>query len=313
MPISTLKQVDPGYFALDKSIQARVMFTSSTMQIWISCSPELDTVADFVAYLTRKEALFSSGKVVSATGEEDLLAYYLTHTDPEGEHDFVVPPDKDVVRFDHFYRTMRDNHQYIAKKSADRISYLIDRLIEHVFSSAASRTLIAGNELPVSDYEKALRVLAAESRLSRRNLAKALVDLLSAVRVLGRPRSSVVRGEKSRRGYCFLVIPCPKDRDYNKHRLSRLKLLGDYCKVMKIRFPDLEHIVGYATEPLDGERRSEDLAYIDATNWTEADFQEARSIQRESGILAAPTVTHIHETEYPAPAMSETPEQQSEH
>ena len=273
------------------------VFDDANLDILLS---ELDTVADFVAYLTCKEAFVCSDKVVSATGEEDLLAYYLTHTNPDGEHDFAVPPDVDVVRFDHLFQEMRDNDRYIAKKSADEISYFIDALIEHVSSSAADRTLIDGNELPVGDYEKVLRILAAENRLSRRHLARALVDLLSSASALGRPRCKcVLPDKKPGTGYCFLIIPCPQNRDYDNHRLSRLALLTRYCKVMKIQFPYLQHIVGYATEPTGGERRSDDLAYLDVTNWTEEDAQEARSIQRKSGILTSPTITHVHESEYP--------------
>ena len=68
---------------------------------------------------------------------------------------------------------------------------------------------------------------------------------------------------------------------------------------MKVRFPDLQHLVGYATEPLDREQHSEDLAYLDATNWSEEDAQAARAIQKETGILASPEATHVHDQEYP--------------
>ena len=273
------------------------VFDDENLDILLS---ELDTVADFVAYLTRKEAFLCSGKVVLAHGEEDLLAYYLTHTNENGEHDFVVPPQAYVLNFDHLYRGMRDDDQYIAKKSADEVSYRIDDLIEHVSGSAVSQTLIYGNESPIGDFEKALRMLAAEHRLSRRQLARALVDVLYSASARGRPKSRcVVKRESSGTGYCFLVVPCPKGRDYDKHRQSRSVLLVDYCKVMKLRFPDLQHIVGYAMEPLDGERRSEDLAYLDVTNWTEEDAQEACRIQRESRILASPRVTNVHDNEYP--------------
>ena len=261
---------------------------------------ELDTVADFVAYLTRREDLVCSDKVVSATGEEDLLAYYLTHTNTDGEHDFVLPPTVDVVEFDHLYQGMREDDQYVAKKSADKMSYVVDQMIEHVSQGAAERTLIRGNELPIRDVEKALRVLAAENRLSRRHLARALVDLLSSASAQGRPKSRcVIRSEASGTGYCLLIYPCPTGSDYDKHRQSRAALLVAYCKVMKFRFPNLHHIVGYATEPLDGERRSEDLMCLDATNWTDDDAQQACKIQREGGILASPTTTHVHESEYP--------------
>ena len=195
---------------------------------------------------------------------------------------------------------MREDEQYIAKKSADEISYLIDDLIEHVSDNAAARTLIDGNQLPFSDYEKGLRALAAESRLSRRHLARALVGLRSSASALGRPRSRcVVSSDKSGTGYCFLVYPCPPGRDHDRHRLSRSALLADYCRVMKVQFPELQHIVGYAAEPLDGEQHSEDLAYLDATNWSEEDAHAARTVQRETGILTSPEVTHVHDQEYP--------------
>ena len=273
------------------------VFDDENLDILLS---ELDTVADFVSYLTRKEKFLCSQTVVFSSGEEDLLAHYLTHTNADGEHDFVFPPDLDLIHFDHLYRGMRDDVQYIAKKTADEISYRIDDLIEDIFAKASEHTLIAGNELPVADYEKALRALAAENRLSRRGLAKALVDLQSSTNTRGRPRiRCVVTEQMSGTGYCFLVCPIPQGRDYREHRLARSAMLADYCKVMKVRSPDLRYIIGYATEPLDGERRSEDLIYLDTTGWTETDFKEARSIQQETGILMSPTVTHFHDKEYP--------------
>jgi hypothetical protein len=39
----------------------------------------LDTVSDFVAYLSKKEAALTGNIVVSAAGEEELLAEYVAH------------------------------------------------------------------------------------------------------------------------------------------------------------------------------------------------------------------------------------------
>lgn len=75
--------------------------------------------------------------------------------------------------------------------------------------------------------------------------------------------------------------------------------LACYCNAMKIRFPALQHVVGHATEPLDGVRRSDDLVYLDVSQWTEEDAEEARRIQRETRILASPKITHVRESEYP--------------
>ena len=143
-----------------------------------------------------------------------MLAYYLTHTREDGEHDFVVPPNADVINFEHLYRGMRDDDQYIAKKSADKISYVIDDLVEHVSESAASRTLIDGNQLSAGDYERALRVLAAENRLSRRHLARALLDLLSSASAHRRAKNRcVVRRECPSVGYFFLSAPVHRERN----------------------------------------------------------------------------------------------------
>ena len=268
-----------------------------------SAAPGPGRIRDFChGLLTRKEAFFNSGKVVLARGEEDLLAHYLTHTRGDGEHDFVVSPHADVITFGRLYRDMRDDDQYIAKKSADKISYLIDELIEHVSESAAGRTLIDGNDLSAGDYERALRVLAAENRLWRRHLSRAFLDLLSSASARGRPRSrSVVRSDTYSVGYCFLVCPSPQEGNYDDHRRSRRILLACYCRALKIRVPALQHVVGIATEPLDGERRSEDLVYLDVSQWTERDAEDAHRIQRETGILTSPKETHVHESEYPAP------------
>ena len=201
---------------------------------------------------------------------------------------------------------MRDDARYAAKKSADEISYLIDQLIDHLSGNFADHTLIDGNELPFHDQEQALRILASEDRLSRRHLARTLVDLWSSGSARGPAKSRcVVTKEKSGTGYCFLVCPIPQDRDYDEHRRSRSVLLAAYCEVMKLKFPTLQHVIGYATEPLDGEQRSQDLAYLDATNWTEKDVREARSVQSRTGLLDSPTITHFHDREYPTSLDSE--------
>lgn len=52
---------------------------------------ELDTVADFTAYLEAKENFVRSGLLASAPGEEELIAYYLRHANQNSEHDFKIP------------------------------------------------------------------------------------------------------------------------------------------------------------------------------------------------------------------------------
>lgn len=59
----------------------------------------LDTITDFIAYLTKKESLFRNKRVVAA-GEEELLAFYLKHLNDAREHDFVIPNGCDAIVLD---------------------------------------------------------------------------------------------------------------------------------------------------------------------------------------------------------------------
>jgi hypothetical protein len=52
---------------------------------------ELDTITDFTNYLAKKEALIRSGRLVSAAGEEELVAQFMTRMNAEGEYDFTKP------------------------------------------------------------------------------------------------------------------------------------------------------------------------------------------------------------------------------
>src|SRR5437763_7358393 len=79
----TIGQVDPakGYVHV---------FDDTTLEIVMRT---LDTITDFVQYLTKKERFMTGGTAVFATGEEELLAYYLRDINADGEHDFIIPPD----------------------------------------------------------------------------------------------------------------------------------------------------------------------------------------------------------------------------
>ena len=143
----------------------------------------MDTAADFTTYLLKRERFLTRDKpIIMATGEEQLLSVYLTKTDNQGEHDFVIPGEgePDLVSFDEsFWGSMVSNPQYLAKKKADRISYTWARLVEHfihsagVFDKSGNRIVTEHQEL-----ERGLRVMASEPRIRRRQLARSLIDLM---------------------------------------------------------------------------------------------------------------------------------------
>ena len=72
------------------------------------------------------------------------------------------------------------------------------------------------------------------------------------------------------------------------------------CRVVKLKFPDAQDIVGIATEPgLSNPFRSEDAMYFDARAWTAENEEDARELQSKAELLLNVTESRIHEKEYP--------------
>jgi hypothetical protein len=90
--------------------------------------------------------------------------------------------------------------------------------------------------------------------------------------------------------------------NYKQYREIRRTLLEACCSTVKLRYPNVQHVVGIATEPgLDSKIRSEDAIYFDATNWTEENAAQARENSEMLDILnnPNPNIFSFHDYEYP--------------
>ncbi|MDO9580970.1 MAG: hypothetical protein Q7J06_10470, partial [Bacteroidales bacterium] len=250
---------------------------------------EMDTATDFITYLSKRERLLTQDRpIIMATGEEQLLSIYLTKTDDQGEHDFVIPGEgePDLVSFDEsFWASMVRNPQYLAKKDADKISYAWDRLIEHfihsagVFDESGNRIVDEPQEL-----ERGLRVMASEPRIRRRQLARALIDLMENSVTGHRATRLVYSNDFPDRAYVFLLLPPLEEVDYEEYRSFRKALLAAYCRVAKLVCTKAGIITGIAMEPPSARKSSEDMVVLDVHEWTNEMEQEARQLQRETGL-----------------------------
>ena len=84
------------------------------------------------------------------------------------------------------------------------------------------------------------------------------------------------------------------------------RFLEAACMVAKLKFPDAKDIVGFATESgrdLDG--RSEDVMYLDTSQWSPEKQAAAQDFQTTLGILVNPTEHQLKAKEYPEVAASE--------
>ncbi len=80
------------------------VFDDTTLRILLET---LDTISDFIAYLTKKERFLTGRLGVLAAGEEELLAVYLRQLNAADEHDFVIDGEYDDVTFEEgFWRRL---------------------------------------------------------------------------------------------------------------------------------------------------------------------------------------------------------------
>ena len=270
---------------------------------------ELDTAADFLDYLRKRETLLGRrGTHVIAYGEEELLAAYLMNMNAdETEHIFIDIPLEDgspnLILFDQgHFETLSEYPGYRRKKEADRISYewdaLIDRFIRYGDPSIHSRYV----EQKAADHEHGLRLMAAETRFRRRQLAESFIGALRRAEQgdrLGRLVYSEVANETV---YVFLVVAKRSDETYQDYRQYRIGLLHDYVQTAKLIAPLGTTFVGIA---FDNHYKaypggSEDLIVLTKTTWSEDELTELDVLRRERRIWGdSMVISRFHQDEFP--------------
>ena len=88
---------------------------------------ELDTVTDFVNYLSDKEKFLTNSRltnIVMEGSEEDLLAYYMSNNRKFPEENSTV------ILAEGIWETFEKTPEYESKKHADQDSYIWDRIIQ---------------------------------------------------------------------------------------------------------------------------------------------------------------------------------------
>ena len=287
----TIGQIDPakGYVHV---------FDDTTLNIVMTT---LDTITDFIAYLTKKEKLLTGTKMVCAAGEEELLAIYLRKLNSAGEHDFVIDGDYDAYAFEEgFWEAFVRSPERQAQIESDLISYAWDRLIEKFAFHAMTGTQYFTSGKPLREQEVMFRFLAREPRTRRRMLATSLHEVLE--KSIQAPILSARVMQPTEAGfpyYVFLFLKRKPGLTDKEYRNVRKNLLSDYCLVTKLVHPKAIHIIGIASEAGFPPQRSEDLMYLDVSRWSPADQARAKQIQDEFGLLRKVKVERTREYEYP--------------
>lgn len=282
---------------------------------------ELDTVTDLTSYLNKKERLIRGGQLVAAYGEEELVAYYMTHMNSDDEHDFSRPdggtlgPNQFLSIDGGHYAGMRRNPRYIARKRIERNSYVWDSLIEaftkHML--AGTTVLPSGEEFDLATHgDEGVRRMAMVPRYIRRLYGEAILGALQKGSTADRFTRGMLPAPSStdrETGFFFMTLAVPKielEGGYEQYRRVRVSMLETYALTFLEKYPALRRVVGIASEPppLPGaasEGSSEDMIYAEAPEWTDdlrSQLQESRdhyAIARE-GVYGE---YEVHSTEWP--------------
>jgi hypothetical protein len=267
----------------------------------------LDTITDFVEYLSRKEILVRSGRLCAAAGEEDLLAFYLSRLDQNGAHDFVLPSEIDEIVIDEgLWEDFAQSPERAGQLAANEISYRWDALIETFARYIIEDTQYYRTHEGIANQEKIVRFPARENRTRRRLLSNSLVSFIESIPASMKAARVVLPSKAGDPYYVFLLLPHLSSIQSQEYREVRRTLLGAYCSAVKLKYPEAEDIVGIATETGIGEFRSEDVAFLDARQWSEAEYREAQEQQEGLELLRDTTKFTGTVYEYPPTASPRT-------
>ena len=285
------------------------VFDDATLDIVMR---EFDTITDFTAYLSKREQVIRSGRLIAAPGEEELVAYYMTHMNPQGEHDFTKADGSVLGENDHFslatgwYRKLLNSAQYRMKKSAERNSYVWDRLIETFTTNMLAGTTIvpAGQTYSIHDLEEGIRHLALVSRYMRRVLGDAILDALQKGQTVDRFARGLMPGPTERdqtTGFFFMTLAVPTFElagGYEQYRTVRRTLLETYALAFLQKYPALRQVIGIATEPPNKAAAkagsSEDFIVVQVDEWTPKLLKDLEDRKKRFNI-----VQEGNYTEYP--------------
>jgi hypothetical protein len=247
---------------------------------------ELDTITEFVDYLSAKEDLAQRDVLQLMEGqEEDALAFYIH----QGRR-FPQGPDVLVIG-DDLWSSLTQKPEWKARKEADRESYIWDGLIETLYRSNHAPGMAAADVLDTLDG--ALGYMARETRFARRALAQGFNEFMrdasnKRTRARMMPSLSGVR-------YVFLASAREEDRE------DRRKELALRCYVARgMDGFTGDTVIGIATERYERNAGfSLDAVRITMSEWTREDQRRLEGIQQDLGYFADPVRSRVSGDEFP--------------
>lgn len=298
--------IKPPYFSIGKVFDKKGyvhVFDVSSLAIAMQM---LDTVSDFVGYLSKKERFIETQGDIFAPSEQDLIAVYMQNLGDDGEHAF--PECNSMMVEQGLWYEFVNGEDYASKVESDQISYLWDSLIEQFAIHVLGDTQHYATEPKFESGERILRILASENRVRRRMLSHALRYAMLKVDQSDWRFARVVGPKEGEEGvfYGILILAVPPNVEYETYREVRKDMLYGLCLAIRRSLPHAKDIVGLGFDPPGGNGMSEDAIYFDGSAWnTELENEEAEYFERYQ-LLAKPSPRNVTANEYPRQVIRNT-------
>lgn len=231
----------------------------------------LDTISDFVGFLSDVESLVSRANLIfSGGGIEDLLAIYL-----QNSYSFPFKKADLLLIDDTIFKGYVDSEDYKTLQKSFQASYFWDKLIEHFTNDLLTEGMFDYNTKAPTTNQLALVEMALQPRGHRANLAEAFIEFLQ------KPELKVAsRVVSAYQNTAFLFhIGSSNDRE------ARVRELSLRCLVVRGRLPNIKVVVGISTDRPGSSNvgYSSDIAYFNIQEWTDDLEEQVKTIQKELG------------------------------
>lgn len=239
----------------------------------------LDTIADFVKFMSESEALVRGGitLILNGGGLEDLVALYWSNGQTFQGGRFLGRKPNLVVLDDDLWRGTAKSRGFAAFLAERRASYFWDRMIELFAGDLLTDGMFDMHSQQVTKNELALITMALQPRAYRLVLSESWAEFLQ------KPELSIAaRVAQGADGVAFIFTTGPSsDRE---HRVKELLLR---CWVVRGRLPGVRTVVGIAIDrPGSGAGFAADIVYLDIPDWDDESETMVVGIQRDCGFFS---------------------------